>query len=247
LKLLTICEKSESLYKLNEFLGVKLEEYSWDEYLAFNDICKKYYVSRKFYWYETDMSDNDSGTIYDDYPINYSNMIINNGKLHGVLVSTRAFFPDYFILEFEKGHKEAALGGGYNSLDYDWWIKKHENKDQEFINITSKYVLVKQKITYDNGTLSTYIRDIIGFLSDSLIVEDNNIIGLKYVENDSNLYEFIFSNKDTFLVKNVCKDGTYETTYTYTLIELNKAFLDNHITNVTYDDFKNGNYKILDC
>ena len=75
MKLYTLCDKANTYIDTNTSFGIIKEEYSYSDYLKFVEDAKKYYVHMHRYYYETDMSDSDSGTIYDDYPINYSNMI----------------------------------------------------------------------------------------------------------------------------------------------------------------------------
>ena len=63
MKLYTYCEKDEAKIVFhNKTEGVKLVEYSYQEYLTFiKEVCK-YYIHYYHSWYETDMSDRDEGS-----------------------------------------------------------------------------------------------------------------------------------------------------------------------------------------
>lgn len=245
MNLYTICDKSESLIDLKSIYGVKFQNYSMEDYIKFIEIAKKHYIHRLFYWYETDMSDSDSGSVSDDYPINYTNFVIKDNNLYGVLVKTRGSYPEYFILEFEKKHFKVALGGGYNDRDYDWWIKDKDLKNLDTLNISSSYVLLCEKIYYDNDKIFSYERDIIGFFQENCIIENNSIIGLKYKINGKS-HEFIFTNEDSLFERLTDENGVYKTVINIKLVKLDEEFLNMNIYGVSYDDFKKGNFKLLD-
>lgn len=244
MNLYTICTKDESLYELQSIYGVKFQDYSMNDYNYFMDIAKKHYIHRLFSWYETDMSDSDSGTINDNYPINYTNIVIKDNELYGVLVKTKGMFPKYYLLEFEKKHKRVTLGGGYNDLDYDWWIKDKDISNLDTLNVSSNYVIIYEKISYDNNKLSYYEREIIGFLQRDCIIKNDCIIGLKY--EDDTLHEFIFSDKDSFIQKHITENGQFKSVINMKLVEINEEFLNMNIIDVTYKDFTKGNFKLLD-
>lgn len=241
MKLFTVCKNSESLYDLKASIGVKLQEYSVNDFYAFYEKAKKHYICRRFYWYETDMSDSDSGTIYDLYPINHTNMVIKDNSLYGVLVKTRGMFPEYRIVEFSKCHKEAALGGGYNKLDYDWWIKDNDKEKEEELNVSSSYVLLCEYIGYQNGKISSYMRDVVGFLPNDCIIENGCVVGLKY-KYDKN-YEFIFKDADSLTNESVSEDGDTKSVRKKKLVKIDGQLLEKNIFDVTWDDFKKGRSK----
>ena len=198
MKLYTICNNENSLFDIKESYGINLKEYSLNDYLTFMNEAKKFYIIRLFSWYETDMSDRDEGSIIDHYTINYNNMIIKDNKVIGVLVKTRGMFPKYRVVEFKTEHKQLVLGGGYNSLDYDWWIKEIEPKDSHLIDALSKYVVVDEYFSYEKDKLSMYLREVINFSPSSCIVENNEVLGFKYDE-----HEYLISDKRTHLHKTI--------------------------------------------
>ena len=198
MKLLTICDKEQSI--LNGLMeGVNFNDYTMDDYKRFMETAKKYYVSMRHYWYETDMSDHDSGTRYKDFSINNSNMIIKDNELYGVLVSTFAMFPKFKILKLENKHTSLALGGGYNSDDYDWWLKDNDMTNLDTLEVSLKYILIKEKKVYitlnNNKQLSRIERDVIGFIQDNCIVEDGKVIGLSHGKS-----RFIFDDKESLSI-----------------------------------------------
>ena len=97
MKLYTYCDEKNSEIKLSCSGGIKKEEYTYEEYLSYLEEAKKFYVHMLHYYYETDMSDYDEGRIYNDFSINYNNMIIKDNKLFGVLVNTNGMFPKLYI------------------------------------------------------------------------------------------------------------------------------------------------------
>ena len=244
MKLYTICSKEESLIDLKSTQGVKFQEYSMKDYEFFIEIAKKYYIQRYFSWYETDMSDSDSGSITDYYPINYNNMVVKDNKLYGVLVKTRGSLAEYYLLDFEKKQMSAALGGGYNDLDYDWCIKDNSFTNLEAINVSSNYILLCEKIAYNGSKLYSYEREVVGFLPQDCIIKNGCIIGLSY-KNDS-LLEFIFSNEESLTKKTETKNGKFKNITNIKLVKLDEKFLNKNIKEVSYNDFKKGNFKILD-
>ena len=244
MKLFSDCNKKNSLFNLNSSIGVNFKDYSMDDFNRFMETAKKHYVKRLFSWYETDMSDSDSGNIFDYFSINHTNMIIKDNDLYGVLVKTRGMFPLYYLLNFKTKHTQAALGGGYNSLDYDWWIMDNDLNNLDTLNVASNYVLLYEKISYNKDKLSFYSRDVISFLQQDCIIENNAIVGLKY--EDDNLFEFKFLDKNSLIKKIVKEDGNHKSITNMKLVQINKEFLDMNIFDVTYEDFKKGNFKLLD-
>ena len=245
MKLYTVCKGNQSVFKLNLADGVKPEEYSEADYRRFMETVKKHYVSRRFYWYSTDMSDSDSGTIYDSYPINQTNMVIKDNKLFGVLVTTRAMFPDYYFLDFKGAHAKAALGGGYSDLDYDWWIKEHDSENEAMLDVLAKYLLITERICYQNDKLSSYTRRVIGFMPDDAIVEGGNIVGFRNEDGDE-IYEFMLSDRDSLVKRSTNVDGSYKTNYVRALVKVSPELLDANIFNVPYTSANQGGFEILD-
>lgn len=246
MNLYTICDKNKSLIDLKSIHGIKFQDYSMDDYNKFIEVAKKHYVSRLYHWYETDLNDSNSGDVRYDYPIIYTNMVIKDNKLFGVLVKATGSYSDseYYILEFNKKHEHAYLDGGYNVYSYDWWIKDKDLDNLDTLNASSNYALLYEKISYKDDKIYSYERNVIGFLQEDCIIKDGSIIGLSYKNDD--LYEFIFSNKDSLIQKKVIGSNKYKTEINMKLVELNEKFLDMNITNITREDFKKGNYKMLD-
>lgn len=240
MKLYTICDKENSLFDIKESYGVNLKDYSVKEYLNFMNDVKKLYIVRLFSWYETDMSDRDEGSIIDHYTINYNNVIIKDDKLFGVLVKTRGMFPKYRVVKFETEHKELALGGGYNSLDYDWWIKEIESKDSHLIDALSKYVVVEEYFSYEKGKLSMYLREVVNFAPRLCIVENDEILGFNYDE-----HEYLISDKRTHLHKTTSENGENKSIKIRQLMLIDEEFLNKNILDVNYDLFSKGEYKIM--
>lgn len=240
MKLYTICPEKESLFKNIDNLN--FEEYTMADYNKFVEEVKKYYISSRFYWYETDMSDSDSGTVYRSFPINYTNMIIKDNELYGVLVNTNGIFKEHYVLKLKDKHVEAHLGGGYEVLDYDWDLKEKDSSKPYLIDISQKYVMVYETFSYLKGKLSLYRREIVGFFPIDCILKDDKVIGLKY-RNSSDELDFLFDDRKTYTHKIVTGDDSSKTVRLFTFVEVNEEFLEKNILKVTSSDFSKGNFK----
>ena len=245
MKLYTYCEKDEAkIVCHNKTEGVKLVEYSYQEYLTFiKEVCK-YYIHYYHSWYETDMSDRDEGSTSDDYGINYSSLVIKDNKVYGVLVKNSNDFPDYLILVLKNEKVELELGGGYSSNSFDWSLKKHELDDE-----TPNYVLIHEliQVSTDKKTnkksISIYKRKIISFLEGNQVFEEGKLVGFKYCG-----YEFKLNDHSTWIYK---ESGEKEfssiiehTTHLHSLVKVDKEFLDKEVFDCSYKDFRNKEYKI---
>ena len=245
MKLYTYCEKDEAkIVCHNKTEGVKLVEYSYQEYLAFiKEVCK-YYIHYYHSWYETDMSDRDEGSTSDDYGINYSSLVIKDNKVYGVLVKNSNDFPDYLILVLKNEKVELELGGGYSSNSFDWSLKKHELDDE-----TPNYVLIHEliQVSTDKKTnkksISIYKRKIISFLEGNQVFEGDKLIGFKYCG-----YEFKLDDPSTWIYKESGEKEFSSTiehaTHVHTLVKVDKEFLDKEVFDCPYEDFRNKKYKM---
>ena len=233
MKLFTYCENEHSEVKLPKPHGVKQEEYTYEEYLSFLKEAKKYYIYMYHYYYETDMSDYSTGSSSEIFSINYNNMIIKDHKLYGVLVFNSNVFPDFYFYKFNDEEFKIELEGGYNSNSFTWSYKKNNLNDYLTLNASATYLLIKEVIKYkeDNPKeVSYYNREIINLTQNNFIVENEEIVGIKYNGIIFKLDSKITTNDN---VK-------------YHLIKINPEFLEKNIMNVYYKDFQEGNYKILD-
>ena len=180
MKLFTICDKSESKLNLNGDLGVKLMEYSYEDYLNFLNQSKKYFVYESHDWYETDMSDSDSGSRNRKFSINYNNMIVKDNELYGVLVKTSQIFPSYYILTLKEKRYFIELEGGYNSNSYSWKLVEYDNINN--IDILLSYILIVEKIIIEEKAGKTkiiyYDREIKNLMPQYLIYKDDKVIGI---------------------------------------------------------------------
>lgn len=238
MKLYTYCNANEADIKING-VGVKFENYSYSDYQKFLNIAKNYVVKRIYSWYETDMSDSDSGTITDYISINYANMVIKNNELYGVIVKTRDYTPKYRIVEFKTKHVQGAYGGGYSENDYDWFILDNKTNNLAILN----YALIVEEIFYDHGEIGNYKREVFGFLDDDAIIIDGELIGFK---NNFDLNsKFILADESTHFIETGAKTGNYRTIKKFRLVNLTENYLENAVFEVTYNDFKTGNYKLL--
>ena len=209
---------------------------------------KNKYVKAYHSWYETDMSDSSSGSNSKTFPINHTNIVIKDNEIYGVLVKTFGMFPKYLIFPLDKEKCSVELSGGYESDYYEW---KYENYDLENIityETSKKYVLIKENINYqikdNNKEIALYLREVIGFNQNDCIVKNNKVVGLKY---DS--HEFIFDNPDSLKIEetNISSypNYKYEKHTLYKLLIINESLLKENIFDITYNDFSEGNYKIL--
>lgn len=246
MKLYTYCKKDEAeILCYNKEDGVKLVEYSFEDYLKLIEEAKKYYITYYHYWYDTDMSDSDEGSSSDSYPINFSNMIIKDNKLYGVLVKNSNDFPDYLILELKKENVKLELGGGYNTNSFTWSLKKHK-VDEE----TSNYVLVHEIIQVSTNkntrkkSLSIYKRKILGFLDKNQVFENDKLVGFNYYGN-----EFRLDDSSNWIQKNIeeieFSDTIAHSTHLYTLVKVDKEFLDKEVFDCSYQDFSKKKYKMF--
>lgn len=243
MKLYTVCDTKDGTYEVNK-LGIRLEEYSFEDYKRFISQANKYYVLREMEWYETDMSDSDSGSIRDKSDINYANMIIKDNSLYGVIVKTRNTTPEYAILDFKSMHAQGSFGGGYSVLDYDWWLKEKSvttlNDFSEIVN----YALVYENIFYIHGKIDSYSREIRGFLEDEAVTKNGKIVGVKSALAKD--HEFIFDNKSTHYYQKGPQTGNYKIVEKCRLVKLTEQYLEDAIFEVSPNDFKKGNVKILE-
>ena len=246
MKLFTYCETKEATYLCDDKQnGVKLKEYSYEEYLRFMDSCKKYFVSHYHTWYETDMSDKDEGTTSERFSINYSNMIIKDNEVYGVLVKTTNMFPRYYILVLEKKHKGVELGGGYEEDSHDWLLKEHciDETSYEYILINEQINISINKTNYLEK-ISGYTRKIVGFLGENLIYNNGKLVGFKY-----GTHNFIIDDEATWISKinkeNQNSSSIEKFISINTLIKVNRAFLDEKVFDSSYLDFYNKQHKIF--
>lgn len=238
MKLYTYCNANESAIKING-VGVKLENYSYSDYQKFLNIAKNYVVRRIYSWYETDMSDSDSGSITDYIAITYANMVIKNNELYGVIVKTRGYTPKYHIVEFKTKHSKGAYGGGYSENDYDWFIVDNKISNLAVLN----YALIVEEIFYVHDEIGNYKREVFGFLDDDAIILDGEVIGFKNPLDVKR--EFVLADESTHFVETGDKTGNYRTIKKYRLVNLTQNYLENAIFEVTNNDFKTGKYKLL--
>lgn len=246
MKLYTYCTQDEAeILCYNKEEGVKLVEYSYQEYLAFiKEVCK-YYIHYYHSWYETDMSDRDEGSTSDDYGINYSSLVIKDNKVYGVLVKNSNDFPDYLILVLKNEKVELELGGGYNSNSFDWSLKKHELDDE-----TTNYVLIHEliQVSTDKKTnkksISIYKRKIISFLEGNQAFEGDKLVGFKYCG-----YEFKLDDHSTWIYKESGEKEFSSTiehaTHVHTLVKVDKELLDKEVFDCPYQDFRHKEYKMF--
>ena len=237
MKLLTYCNKAESIYDLGTH-GVKLCDYTAEECHGFLDAMIGKYVSRLFYWYETDMSDSDSGTRRDNFPINYTNLVIKDKKPFAVLVTTCGMFPKYRLLNIKKGHEEAALGGGYNSLDYDWWIKDKDASDVEALRISSSYVYVYEKTVYQKGKYKSCEREVIGFMPEACVRRDGKIAALSLGEEILEI-----DGADERIDTSEKIEDEFRSVRLGKLVRLTDEFMESSVYDVTYLDGRDGKIK----
>lgn len=248
MKLYTYCNEKECDIKCYNSGAVKLIEYTYDDYNRFIKKVKSKYIKAYHSWYETDMSDSDSGSNCKSFPINHTNIIIKDNKIYGVLIKTFGMFPKYFIFPLEKEKYAVELSGGYDSDYYEW---KYENYDLESVNTyeaSLKYLLIIENISYqikdNNKEISLYLREVIGFVQSDFIVKNNKVIGLKY-DN----HEFIFDNPDSLRIEKTdissYPDYSCEKYTLYKLVIIDELLLEQNIFEITYDNFKNGNYRII--
>ena len=219
--------------------GVRLEEYSEEDFARFTGEMKKYYVHRIFDWYDTDMSDSDSGTIHDRDTVNYTNLVIKDGAPYAVLVRTRAMFPDYFLLNIEKRHRAAALGGGYSRLDYDWQLKEKEYPT-DTPDHTGDYLVVHEEYSTKDGEVNRYTRCIKGIMPDNQITAEGELVGFEYYYED----EKTITLEKPF-VKLEREDSGYTVTNVVALVKNTHELAARGIFPVTYPDFSAGRYEIL--
>lgn len=235
MKLYTYCSNLDSEIKLSYPNGIKKEEYSYEDYLLFLEQGKKYYIHMLHYYYETDMSDYEEDRIFNDFSINYNNMIIKDNELFGALVRTSGMFPKLYIYKLGEYNFGVELEGGYNSNSYDWWYQENDLSNSLTLEASLKYILIKENITYDNNNpkkISIYLRDIINLTQKDFILENNKVVAINYLD-----HQFILEDKDEVRIK--------EGNTTYHLIRINKEFLDKNIFDVSYEDFSNNKYEIL--
>lgn len=239
MKLYTLCELEDALIKTSglDSYGIKLEEYSYDDYLNFIKEAGEYYIDEYHYWYETDMSDRDEGSTRSKFTINYSNMIIKDNKLFGVLIKTNNYFPKYYIYKFKEEKYGIDLSGGYNENSFTWTYKNNEK-------FTREYILVKEVISTKKGSIkkedvSSYHREIIGLFENNYIVKDNKILGFK-LDN----HEYLLSVPSSLVS---IKIDTYPENDAHTIITLqrvDKQFLELNLFEVSYQDSLKKKYKI---
>lgn len=246
MKLYTYCRQDEAeILCYNKEEGVKIVEYSLEDYLRYIDQVKKYYISYYHSWYDTDMSDRDEGSTSDNYPVNYSNIVIKDNNLYGVLVKNSNDFPNYLILVLEKEKVRLELGGGYSENSFNWFLKKHEVEEE-----TSNHVLVHEiiKVSTDINTnekhLSIYKRKIIGFLANNQIFENDKLVGFTYDD-----CQFRLNDSSTWINK-TSEENKFGTTieyatHVYTLIKVDKEFLDKEVFDCPYEDFRKNKYKMF--
>ncbi|MBE6143066.1 MAG: hypothetical protein E7177_03665 [Erysipelotrichaceae bacterium] len=240
MKLYTIVEDKEVLItSCNNNLKVGLKEYSYKEYLSFIEEVKKYYLHEYHYWYTTDMSDRDEGSNVEKYTINHSNMVIRDNKVYGVLVKTGNNYPKYYICTFEKGEYYIDLAGGYNKNSFSWTIKENPY-------VINDYLIIREYISYslyeknNKKVLSIYRREVIGLFKEDAIFENDLLIGFK--KDDQ---QFIISDPSTYQNIKTNNDYGNDNYNIDTLVKVDEEFLNNNIFDVSYEDFRNGNYQLF--
>ena len=67
MKLYTYCSQNDGEIKCKNDCGVKLENYSTSDYKRFMKEASKNYIRYFHSWYDTDMSDSDSGSDSSEY------------------------------------------------------------------------------------------------------------------------------------------------------------------------------------
>ena len=246
MKLYTCCNESEANIKCINKVNLMLKDYSCQEYLEFMEEAKQYYIKEYHDWYQTDMSDSDSGSTTKYFTINQTNLVVKNGKFHGVLVSANDYFPKYFLVSFAQKRYYHDFDGGYNSNSFEWTFEKYD-LNESTLNFLSKYLLIVEKTSYEisesDKKLSSYNRLIVGFMPKQFIVENDKVVGFKYNE-----LLFTLNKPESFIQKSEeIEKYPYETYQKYTihsLIEVNEEHLEKNVFNVSYNDFKENNYKI---
>lgn len=239
MKLFTICNETESLFKEKYVNNIKLCDYTIDDYKRFLEVGKNHHIYMRRYWYETDMSDSSSGTIHHYNTINQSNMIIKDNELYGVLVSTRGYFPTYRILTLESKHQKLALGGGYNTDDYDWYLRDNDLSNKETLEASTNYVLVDEMRVYsikdtNEKELSRIEREVIGLLQSSCLINNNQVIGFKY-----DGHEYIIDDKESLTIETTKFDGNKaEYKYIKKLYKVDEDYLEKNIFTISYSDWK---------
>ena len=233
MKLYTYCDPKQSEIKIKNSGGCKKQEYSYSDYLRFIDEVKKYYIKMYHSWYETDMSDSDSGSKTNYFTVNYNNMIIKDGKLYGTLVSTDGMFPKYYIFPLDQEKCAVELEGGYNSNAYEWTYESTKDCVGDSISCAFGYVLTDENILYsdDNKNIKFYTREVVNFLPENVIFDaSDRAIGFRYSG-----FNVLFSDPKKTVNEN----------HVLTLHKIDENFLDRNVINVYYDDFKNGNFFVV--
>lgn len=240
MKLYTVCDKKDNeLSSSKAECGLCLVDYSEKDYVRLMSRVRDLYVTEHFSWYETDMSDSDSGSEYNEYGINYTNLVVLDGQPYGVLVKTRGLFPEYYVMRLRDKKLSLALGGGYNDLDYDWEIKTRKPDDP-----SADYVYYYDYTVYYDGKFSQYQRRVVGFSPRDVIYEGEKAVGLRRRGEDG--AEFRFDEPDGFYRTDSEKryDGA-TVNCTRALLPLTPKLAEAGIRSVFYPDFKDGRYEIL--
>ena len=240
MKLYTVCDKSENELKSNKAeCGLRLAEYTDKDYARLMGRVRDLYVTELFSWYETDMSDSDSGSSYDEFSINYTNLVVLDGQPYGVLVKTRGLFPDYYVMRLRDKKLSLALGGGYNDLDYDFEIKERKPSDP-----SADYIYYYDFTVYHDGKFSQYQRRVVGFTPRDVIYEDGVAVGIKRAGDEG--ATFLFDEPEGFYVKGTEErhDGA-TVNCTRALLSLTPRLAEAGIRSIFYPDFKDGEYEII--
>lgn len=243
MKLYTYCNSNEaSILCSNKREGVKLVDYSYGDYLRFIEGVKNFYLRHYHYWYQTDMSDRDEGSKTCYIGLNYSNIVIRNNELFGILVDTGGMFPSYCILKISLKKEELELGGGYEKNSHDWDLFKHSIDP-----IAYEYVLVKENINVNinkvnsERKISYYEREIVGILTENLIYKGSEVIGFSYEDrdyliNDESTWESIITRSSER------EKEIIESSNIITLNKVTKEFLEKQIFSAPYSFYcKNKN------
>lgn len=247
MKLYTCCEKHECEIECENNYYLKLVEYSFDDYKRFLEVGKRHHIHLYRYWYETDMSDSSSGSANFYYPINYLNMIIKDNNLAGVLVSSGGYGVEYYFYALNKEEFWVDLAGGYNENSYTWKYKENNLEKEYSLDVSINYALIVENlcISIKEGTkkVTLYERKILGILQKDCLVMDREVFAIRKEGK-----EFLLGYTNTYIDKQIeldaNKNASAEKYCIYTLVKLDEEFLNKNITEVTYRDFREGNYEI---
>ena len=243
MKLYTVCDLKEAEIKLkNESFGIRREEYSTEFYFELLRAVKDKYVHESFYWYETDMSDSDSGGHSADHTIDYTNIVVSNGALCGVIVRTSGYFPDFYLFDLKKGKLSLALGGGYNSLDYDFTLEDRVIPDGRVDVYAERMCVLEIVSRNEKGKVVSYRRHVGGFVPSFCKYEDGKNLLRAHGNFDSS---FLLEDEGTYIQKEERPDDTNIVTETRTLVRVTPEFLEESIFPVTYPEFREGKYEVL--